>query len=212
MAASKSETYDKLRYRIITNQLSPGEVLNEKELMKQYKIGRTPLREVFLQLQRDGLIQMIPRLGTLVAPLDIHEVREIVEIRRELEGLVGRLAAERITPDQLEALKTILGQVTTMQTAKGEPLRTLTQLDVDFHDILYQATRNRKLKESMHELQGLMSRFWYHLGFQWQEFVDQFDDFQEVLQALENKDGQRAQEALKKHIDFFVERVKTGVL
>jgi DNA-binding GntR family transcriptional regulator len=62
----KSEVYNQLKSKIIMQQLKPGEVLNEKQLMAQYVIGRTPLREIFTELQREGLIQRFPRSGTIV--------------------------------------------------------------------------------------------------------------------------------------------------
>jgi len=60
----KKETYESLRYRIITNDFQSGQQLYEKELMQEYGIGRTPLREIFQELQRNGLIEIIPKLGT----------------------------------------------------------------------------------------------------------------------------------------------------
>jgi DNA-binding GntR family transcriptional regulator len=212
MVNTKDEIYADLRGRIITNALRPGEMLNEKELMQHYDIGRTPLREVLLRLQADGLIQMLPRLGTMVTPLNIVEIREFVEIRRELEGLAGRLAAERSTAAQRQRLGEILARADGLTDDSEETLRKLTELDNEFHHVLYDATKNRKLKTSLAELNGLMVRFWYHLGFQRQEFADQFEDLRIVLQALETRNPERAAHAMKTHIDRFVDRVKTGVL
>ena len=111
MTSKKDETYKNLRYRIITHELKPMESLNDKILMDHYDIGRTPLREVMLQLQRDGLIQRFSRSGTVVSPVDIHIYKQTIEIRMVLEGLAGELAAERISEEQLEALRQILKQV-----------------------------------------------------------------------------------------------------
>ncbi len=81
MALNK-DIYENLRYRIITNELSAGQQLYEKELMQTYQIGRTPLREVFQELQRNGLIEIIPKLGTRVVTLDLRTLRETIELRR----------------------------------------------------------------------------------------------------------------------------------
>ena len=64
MSETKRVAYENLRYRIITQQLAPGEQLKDKELMEHYAIGRTPLREGFLELQNAGLIKRLPRSGT----------------------------------------------------------------------------------------------------------------------------------------------------
>ena len=105
---TKEEAYEELRVRIITNGVAPGEILKEKDLMSQLAIGRSPLREILFRLQEENLIKPLPRLGYMVTTLDIFEVRELVELRRELEGYAGYLAAQRITPEQLEDLRTII--------------------------------------------------------------------------------------------------------
>ncbi len=101
MTNLKDQTYKNIRYRIITQDLSPGHVLKEKQLMQYYNIGRTPMRDIFQQLKNDGLVQIIPQSGTLVAPLDFREFRQIIEVRTALEGLAGTLAAKNITKEQL---------------------------------------------------------------------------------------------------------------
>jgi DNA-binding GntR family transcriptional regulator len=72
MATLKEQVYQHVKYRIITQDLKPGQQLNEKDLMKRYAIGRTPLREILIDLQHDGLIQRFPRSGTIVAPMDLE--------------------------------------------------------------------------------------------------------------------------------------------
>ena len=69
MQSNKKHAYENLRYRIITQELPPGELLKESDLMEHYGIGRTPLREIIIELQRQGLIRRVPRTGTWVAPM-----------------------------------------------------------------------------------------------------------------------------------------------
>ena len=78
MRQLKVEAYQNIRFRIITHDLRPGELLNEKNLMKEYQIGRSPLREILIELQRDGLIQRFPRSGTLVTPIDLHLFKQVI--------------------------------------------------------------------------------------------------------------------------------------
>lgn len=212
MKELKARAYDSLRYRIITHDLSPGQPLNEKELMKQYQIGRTPLREVMLQLQRDGLIQRFPRSGTFVTSLDIRLFRQIIEIRIYLEAFAGQLAAERITDDELNGLRQILQRAKELAEADGEDLDTLTQCEFDFHNAVYDATHNQKLRDILHELHGITTRFWYYLVFDKEELLDQFNDHRKVMDALEKKDSQMAGEIMASHIQSFVDKVKDRIL
>ncbi len=212
MEQPKAGTYENLRYRIITQDLAPGQLLNEGELMNQYQIGRTPLREVLLELQRDGLIQRIPRSGTFVAPLDLHLFRQVIEIRINLEGFAAQLAAERITPGQLDALRKVLQRVEELEGEDNENLEGLTQCEFDFHNILYEATHNQKLREILHELHGISARFWYYLVFGRQELLDQFKDHREMMDALSRKEGKKARETMEDHIQSFVNKVKERIL
>jgi DNA-binding GntR family transcriptional regulator len=82
----KNEVYEEMRFQIISNAIQPGKILNEKDLMEQFGIGRTPLRDVLLKLETEELINALPRHGHMVMPMDVSEVRELVELRRELEG------------------------------------------------------------------------------------------------------------------------------
>jgi DNA-binding GntR family transcriptional regulator len=206
--------YKHIRFRIITHDLRPGEPLNEKEFMNVYQIGRSPLREIFIQLQRDGLIQRFPHSGTFVTPIDFHFFKQIIEIRIDLEGLAGLLAAERITEDQLEMLRQISRKVDDLeeQSEDTEKLRILTQYEFDFHNTLYEATHNKKLRDMLYELHGISARFWYYLVFSRKELLEQFSHVNELLDALTRRNGKRSAEIMQNHIQNFVNKVKDKLL
>ncbi len=212
MTSKKDETYKDLRYRIITHELKPMAPLNEKALMDHYGLGRTPMREVLLQLQRDGLIQRFSRSGTIVSPVDIHAYKHNIEIRYVLEGLAGELAAERITAEELKTLGEILKRVKELEEQDHENLKELMQLEFDFHNLVYEATHNPKLIDILHELQGISARFWHYQIFSKLELLDQFVDHREVLAALDKRDGRRAGEILKNHIQKVLKKIGDKVL
>ena len=124
--ASKLEVYKDLQQRIITNAIAPRESLNLKGLMERYQIGRTPLREILRELQRDGLIEIIPKLGTRVTLSDIHELKKIVQVRRRLEGLVGLLAAENFTREQFKKIKAMVQKIEELDPADEDALEMIT--------------------------------------------------------------------------------------
>lgn len=212
MTPKKENVYKDLQLKIITNELAPGELLNEKDLMEHYKIGRTPLREIMLQLQSEHLIQMKPKYGTFVSQIDFQEVKEIIEIRKELEGLAGRLAAARIKQEQLDELQSIIHQVEDLQQKGPQTLENWTQLDFAFHSILYQATGNKNLTEILQKLHNINARFWYHLKFEWNMYSSALNDFKIMVDALKNGDEQKAHDALINHIDVFVSNMKSHLL
>ena len=209
---NKEEAYEELRVRIITNGVVPGEILKEKDLMAQLAIGRSPLREILFRLQEENLIKPLPRLGYMVTTLDIFEVRELVELRRELEGYAGYLAAQRITTEQLEDLRAIIREAES-ETAETKDVSNITEyFDTRFHSLLYQAAGNQKLMKVLQDLHIVMLRIWFHVGLDAIGFAHQAQNFYEVLEALEQKDPEKARTVMEDHVDLYAAQVKEKFL
>ena len=209
---NKEDAYENLRLRIVTNMAAPGEILNEKDLMDQLSIGRSPLREVLFRLQEERLLKPLPRLGYMVTALDISEVRELVELRRELEGFAGWLAAQRITDAQLDRLRTIIARE---KEHAGDP-PTVSNIsdyfDTRFHDLLYQAAANQKLVKVLQDLHIVMLRIWFHVGLGAVGFSHQAQNLYRVLKALEHRDPEQARAAMEAHVDLFAAQIKEKFL
>jgi DNA-binding GntR family transcriptional regulator len=209
---NKEEAYEELRVRIVTNTVAPGEILNEKDLMAQLAIGRSPLREILFRLQEENLIKPLPRLGYMVTTLDIFDVRDLVELRRELEGYAGYLAARRITADQLEALRSIIREGEA-ETAGVPDVSNITEyFDTRFHSLLYQAAGNQKLVKVLQDLHIVMLRIWFHVGLDAIGFAHQAQNLYRVLEALEQKDPDKARAAMEDHVDQYAAQVKEKFL
>ena len=209
---NKEEAYEKLRVRIVTNGVAPGEILKEKDLMAQLAIGRSPLREILFRLQEENLIKPLPRLGYMVTTLDISDVRELVELRRELEGFAGYLAAQRITPEQLEYLRDIIREAET-ETVEMQDVSNITEyFDTRVHSLLYQATGNQKLVKILQDLHIVMLRIWFHVGFGAIGFGHQAQNFYKVFEALEQKDAENARSAMEDHVDIYAAQIKEKFL
>ena len=209
---NKKEVYETLRFQIVTNTIGPNEILNEKELMEHFEVGRSPLREVLFKLQEEELLITLPRLGYMVSPLDISEVRELVELRRELEGFAGALAAERITPSQLDELSMII-QKEEHESPEGHEAQNISEyFDTQFHHIIYEATGNRKLIKILEALHIIMLRIWFHMGFKSIGFSKQAKNLHEVLEALTNKDPVKARQSMEEHVEIYANKVREKFL
>ena len=209
---NKEEAYENLRMRIVTNSVSPGEILNEKELMAELGIGRSPLREVLFRLQEENLIKPLPRLGYMVTALDIAEVRELVELRRELEGFAGYLAASRITPGELEEMRAIIREAEAEAPEKHDFESIAEYYDTRFHDLLYQAAGNQKLVKVLQDLHINMLRIWFHVGLDAIGFAREARNFYRVLEALEQKDPPKARAAMEAHVNLYAAQIKDKFL
>lgn len=211
MTAKKSDAYESLRYRIITQELPPGELLKEKELMARYDIGRTPLREIFIELQREGLIRRVPRAGTWVAPMDMDYVGQVAEVRMALEGLAGELAASRISGDQLTELARVLDDAQKEMAAGKRNYQELLQYEAHFHRIVYAATGNKKLEELLLEFLGIGTRLWYYLLFTEEHLFKLFEEQQAMLEALSRGDGSLCRKLMEQHTRaYFKHARETG--
>lgn len=92
--------YLAIKEEILSNRLEPGAVLPIQRFTEEMKLSRTPVREAILRLQREGFVEVRPRLGTIVAHLDLRRLRAMYHVRSVLEGDAARLACE-IIPEQV---------------------------------------------------------------------------------------------------------------
>ena len=148
---------DVLRQAIKDGVLKPGERLMEIRLAEELGVSRTPIREAIRKLEQEGFVVMVPRRGTYVADISLKDISQVFEIRGALEELAAGLAAERITPDELERLERILVEIN--EYMAHDDFDKIVDADVRFHDVLYQASRNQRLVDILHNLREQMLRF-----------------------------------------------------
>ena len=90
----RDQIYQMLKEEIMKFRLIPGELISEKEISERYEVSRTPVREAFLQLSREGLLEVYPQKGTRVSLIDLDLVEEARFMRENLEKAVAELACE----------------------------------------------------------------------------------------------------------------------
>ncbi len=129
--------------RIVAGELVPGAKLNEAELAAAMGISRGPVREAFRALEQAGLVQTEKNRGVFVRLVSLEEANQIYEVRAALESQIGRLAAERAKPAQLERMRAIVKR---MHAAgrKRDP-DAYFPLNIEFHELLAEAAGNRSL-------------------------------------------------------------------
>ncbi len=146
-----------LRDAIRKGVLKPGERLMEIQLAEELGVSRTPVREAIRKLELEGYVIMMPRRGTYVANLSIRDVNEVFEIRTSLDSLASGLAAERITEEELERMQRLLVHIG--EYIEANDMEKIVAADTEFHDILYQASRNTRLVGIIVNLREQLTRF-----------------------------------------------------
>jgi GntR family transcriptional regulator, rspAB operon transcriptional repressor len=109
-ASTRSHVYNLLRRAIVSLEFLPGQALSENELAARHSVSRTPVREALIRLADDGLIEVVPQLGTFVARISVRDVVEVQFIRETLELASLPFAIERIGRDDIRKLRRILDE------------------------------------------------------------------------------------------------------
>jgi DNA-binding GntR family transcriptional regulator len=158
-ATLTEKAYRELEELIVTLRLKPGEFLSEYALSTSLKIGRTPIREALQRLSREDLVTILPRKGILVSATDPRKQLLVLEVRRELERLVCRLAAQRATEEERKRFREIATNMD--RAAKTNDDIMFMRLDRELNILLAEAAQNDYAARAMRFLQGHSRRFWY---------------------------------------------------
>src|SRR5690349_2346614 len=141
------KAYAQIEELIVTLQLPPGTVLSELVLADRLGIGRTPIREALQRLSRDGLVNILPRRGVLVSDIDLRSQLRLLEVRRELERLMARGAAERASDEERAQFAEIARGMN--NASENEDDIAFMRLDQQFNTLVSLAARNEYASRSM---------------------------------------------------------------
>ena len=199
------KAYYLLRDQIISLQLEPGEALDEKALMAELDLGRTPIREALRRLADERLVEVAPRRGMFVTHIDIRDLAAIGEVRAELEAHAGRLAAERATGDERAHADELLALV---EATAGGGSEELMRTDQRVHRLVHAATHNSYLAATLEEYYVLALRLWFLVLQQLTGLDHAVSEHHALLTAVRDGDGDRAAAVLRTHVHGFEEAIR----
>jgi len=140
--------YEALRRRILDNTYPPGHQVLEQALAEELGISRTPLREALIRLQKEGLVEVIPRHGMRVLPVSPADMKQIYEILSALESTAAELAAKR-RPSDAELAPLERASRDMAKALKADDLEAWAEADERFHRHLIELSGNRLLVEAV---------------------------------------------------------------
>lgn len=198
--------FNTLRQAILKGELKPGERLMEIQLAKKLGVSRTPVREAIRKLELEGLVLMIPRKGAEVAEITRQDLEDVLEVRAALEELAVKDACSHITNEQLEELKRAAEEF--KKALQGDDLIACVQTDMNFHEVIYGATNNKRLMQILNNLREQMYR--YRLEYLKDKSTHKMlvDEHDAIRKALKKHDKAKAGAAIRVHID----NQKTSIL
>ena len=195
--ASRSEAaYDLLRAGVMDGVLLPGQRLREVDVADWLGMSRTPVREAFRRLERDGLITFVPHKGMTVTVLDHGAIMELYRMREVLEGTAASLAAQHATDAEIDVLRDMLGQESPLE---GDT-KALAAHNVSFHNTIYAAAHNRYLLRSLNGLRDSMALLGETTYSVPGRIETALNEHQGVLDAISRRDPALADKAMRAHL------------
>ncbi|RDI76149.1 Transcriptional regulator [Gaiella occulta] len=209
-AASLSERAAyRIRELIVSLELPPGAPVSERELMERLGFGRTPVREALRTLAQEKLVEVYPRRGIVVAPVDVGDLAALSEARIVLESFAARCAAERAAAEERTAARAFLAELPGAADEHDE--RTLIELDQRIHRHVYRCAHNPFIESTLNEYYILTLRIWFLALDRVPRLEHAVTEHRELLEAICDGDPRRAEDVMRRHIEGF-ERAIRAVL
>lgn len=190
------QTYQRLRSMIVSKELKPGIVLEERPLAERMRVSRTPMRMALSRLLGEGMIGRLSNGLLIVCEVDMKEYFELLHIRRALESEAAALAAGQLPP---EAAADLRARITAIMTAGGADTESHWRIDDELHDLIAAASGSRWLarligdvrrRARMCNIERLPKRL-----------AETCEEHLNLLDALESGDADLARQRMIEHLD-----------
>lgn len=191
------DVYERLREAILTGRARPNERLIEAELADRLQVSRTPIRESLQRLAAEGLV-VSRRRGWVVLEHTSVEIREIYEARAALEGYCARLAAQRATDAQLKEIASLHHPKRNLKSSRQH----LVEINDGFHDAILAAAQNERLADMIRRNRSYYFTFRIAQLYSDEEADASIAGHQAIVRALLQRDANRAERAMRAHIDL----------
>ena len=201
-----NQVYDILKQMIADYRFNPGARINVEMIAKEVGASRTPVWEAVHRLIQEGLLENIPNRGVFMVTLKPEKAIELYEVRDALEGLAARLAAVNIDARTLRNMKKSVEEQA--KVVEKEDVVGYSQLDYEFHALVYEASGNKTLQEMLEAVKSKMRPIALHINV---VLTDLYQDHVDLLEALEKHDANRAEAAFTRHNSRMIELIEKSV-
>ena len=188
--------FNTLRQAILKGELKPGERLMEIALAERLGVSRTPIREAMRKLEQEGLVVMIPRRGAQVTEKDLNDV---LEVRIALENVAIEKACARMSEEEMSRLW--LAAKEFEHTITEGNLVKLAEADVAFHEIIYQASDNKRLIQVLNNMREQIYRYRVEYLKEGETRDLLVKEHEELTKAIKERDVERAKQLSFQHIE-----------
>lgn len=194
---SRSYAVRVLLYNIIYLDLQPGAAVSENELSTTLSLSRTPVREALIELNRIGLVEILPQRGSYISKIDYNIVEESRFLRLVTENAILRILCDKIADSDMSALE--LNIKKQQSSLKQQDRESFLELDNEFHELLFHAAGKmwsyHIVKEQMvhfDRLRSLSTKSKQH------DYV--LKDHEDILYAIKRQDAEMAEMLMTRHL------------
>jgi GntR family transcriptional regulator, trigonelline degradation regulator len=199
LVSLKKQVVESLRTAIFDRRFSPGDRLVERELCEMLDVSRTLLREALSQLEAEGVVQIIPHRGPIVAVYTAEDAKSIYEVRAALEEMAGRCFVERATEQECKALETAFAEMKRSCTSKlgADHLTVKTR----FYAALTTGAHNPVLVEMLRLIHGRVSMLRATTLAQPGRLAASLAELGNIVKTIKARDAEAAARACRLHVE-----------
>lgn len=199
LVSLKKQVVESLRTAIFDRRFSPGDRLVERELCEMLDVSRTLLREALSQLEAEGVVQIIPHRGPIVAVYTAEDAKSIYEVRAALEEMAGRCFVERATESECKALETAFAEMKRSCTSKlgADHLTVKTK----FYAALTTGAHNPVLVEMLRLIHGRVSMLRATTLAQPGRLAASLAELGNIVKTIKARDAEAAARACRLHVE-----------
>jgi DNA-binding GntR family transcriptional regulator len=189
-----------LKQAILEGDFKGGDQLGEHDLQVRFGVSRSPLREAFRELEKLGLVEIIPRKGSFVRRISRKDIEENFPVRAALEGLAAELAAKNMTKNTLDRLEDILEEM--KKATRDEDIRRYYTYHLQFHEIFIERAENELLINTLGRFR--MQSLWHRFSYQYyqEDLEKSFQVHQDILDSF--KDPKMDPEKIRILVEYHI--------
>ena len=196
-----------IRERILKGEYRIGEKIKETQIATELQVSRTPIREAFKLLETEGLIDYIPNRGCFAKGFTKQDIEDIYAVRKALEVLSVEWAVNRITDEEVARLQE-QSDLMEFYTSRKESKKVL-EINSDFHGIIYNAAGSRFMAQVLRSYKEYIERTRQVIHSEQREYLDEIlTEHKAILDAIKDRDLERAKAAMAEHLDGSQRRAK----
>ena len=195
------QMYQAVKQKVLDLEVDPTQPIDEKALVRATGGSLTLVQQALDRLAEDGIVAKRRRRWYVTRAATAATMREIFEVRTTLEGMCARLAAERITDEEIAGMERLLHDFD--RVLREGDNRALLAVDQKFHQRIYEASGNRFLARALDEMYTLIYRLFYFALDRMGSVRGNIEEHRDILAALRARDGRTAERLIREHITHF---------